>query len=50
MYGYGEFSLVCPEEFSETMTCSGLGEEALVVETSVVTPEPEVEEEVFGEK
>ncbi|KAK5661142.1 hypothetical protein OQA88_11033 [Cercophora sp. LCS_1] len=43
VYGYGEFDLHCPEEVTETMTCTGLGGGPLLIETSIFTPEPEVE-------
>ncbi len=43
--GYAEFTMDCPAEVTETMTCTGLGLEPLVVNATVWVPEPEPEPE-----
>ena len=43
--GYGEFTMACPAEATETMTCTALELEPLVVNATVWMPEPEVDVE-----
>ncbi|KAK4442401.1 hypothetical protein QBC34DRAFT_418833 [Podospora aff. communis PSN243] len=48
-YGYAEFTMKCPEEFTPTMTCTGLDLDAwppLLVNGTVWVPEPEEEVEL----